>query len=166
MQACKKSDSSDSTTTTAPILFNAYLNGILWTPKTVSATLTYNATAKTKTFTCTATDTLGAAKVVLNLTQPAATVDSTLAIQTYSDTTYCKSQYYTIANGLATSAGPIKSDYVTITAYDAVNKLATGTFGFTQLKLNYDGSGNVTSITSTSVAGGQFNNLPVTFIKK
>src|ERR1700712_1845489 len=142
MQFCKKSDSSTDTTdtsTTSTILFNDYLNGILWTPKTVAATLTYNATAKTKVFTCTATDTLSTGKVVLNLTIPVTTVDSTLTVQTYSDTTYCKPAYYTIANGIATKVGAIKSGYIIISSYDAVKKLATGSFGFTQSKLNYDG---------------------------
>ncbi len=166
MQSCKKSSPSDSTDTATTVLFNDYLNGVLWTPKTVNATLTYNASAQTKTFTCIATDTLGTGKIVLNLSQPATTVDSTLMVAGYTDTTYCKPLYYTIANGVSTSAGPIKSAYINITAYDAVKKLATGTFGFTQLKLNYDGAGNVTSVTSTSVSAGQFNNLPFTFIKK
>lgn len=41
VQSCKKKDdSTDSTTTTTPIL-QAYINGNVWTPDTLSAAITY-----------------------------------------------------------------------------------------------------------------------------
>ncbi|MEO6524677.1 MAG: hypothetical protein ABIN91_23535 [Mucilaginibacter sp.] len=169
LQFCKKSDSTDTTdttTTTSTVLFNAYVNGTLWTPKTVSATLTYNATAKTKTFTCTATDTAGTHKVVLNLTQAATALDSTLIAQTYSDTTTFKPNYYTITSGVSKPVGSLKGAYVTISSIDVAKKLITGTFSFNTTLYTYDGSGNVVSITSNAVTSGQFNNLPYTFKKQ
>jgi len=168
LQFCKKAstDTTTTDTTTSTILFNTYLNGVLWTPKTVSATLTYNATAKTKTFVCTATDTAGTHKIVLNLVQPATALDSTLTAQTYSDTTTFKPNYYTIANNVSTPVGSLRGAFVTISSMDVTKKLITGTFAFYSTKFTYDGSGNVVSIVSTGVTSGQFNNMPYTFKKQ
>jgi len=147
-------------------LFNNYLNGTLWTPKTVVATLTYSATNKTKTFVCTATDTAGTGKVVLNLTQAATALDSTLTVQTYSDTTLCKPMYYTISGSTSTPSGSLKAVYLIISSIDVAKKTITGTFGFNTTKYNYDSSGNIVSISSTGVTSGQFNAMPYTFKKQ
>jgi hypothetical protein len=165
LQFCKKSDSTDTTdtTTTTPALFNAYVNGTLWTPKTISTTLTYNATAKTKTFTCTATDTAGTHKIVLKLTQTVTALDSTLIAQTYSDTTTFKPNYYNIANNVSTPVGSLTGAFVTVSSIDVAKKLITGTFGFSTKLFTYDGNGNVVSITSNAVSSGQFNSMPYTF---
>jgi hypothetical protein len=168
LQFCKKADDTTdttTTTTTSTVPFNAYFNAVLYTPKTVSATLTYNAAAKTKTFVCTATDTAGTHKIVLNLSLAATTLDSTLTAQTYSDTTTFKPMYYTIAGSVSTPIGSIKGAYLVISSIDVTKKLITGTFSFNTTKYVYDSNNNIIGINSNAVSSGQFNNLPYTFRK-
>lgn len=172
MQYCKKSDSTDdtTTTTTSTVLYQAYINGAVWTPKTTSTVLTYNATAQTKTLVFTADST--ADRIVLSLKLPSTKVDSGFKVQTYvADTTGAPVikndlQYFKKVNNVYTTVGNVKSGYVTISAIDSIKKTVTGTFALSQNKLNYDGGGKVVSITTTAITSGQFNSMPYTFKKQ
>lgn len=164
IQSCKKSSSTDDTTTTTTTpAFEVYVNSALWTPISVNAVLTYDATAKTKTLTCTGIDTTD--KIVLNIKQAATALDSTFTSQTYNaNSDSVTPMYYTLNSSKAFEAsGTVKSGSIIITAFDEKKKVMTGTFSFVTTHLNYDSNNNVVSITTNTISSGQFNNFPFTF---
>ncbi|EHQ29300.1 DUF6252 family protein [Mucilaginibacter paludis] len=166
IEACKKSSSDDSSTTTTPT-FQVYVNDSLWTPRSVTAVLTYDSKAQTKTLTCTGIDTTD--KIVWNIKQPASSLDSTFTSKTYyvSDTANVKPMYYKLnSSNVFVATGTIKSGNITISSFDAKSKVMTGTFAFVTTKLNYDSNGNVTSITANNITSGQFNSFAFTFQKQ
>jgi hypothetical protein len=169
MQYCKKSSDDTTTTTTTTPVYTADINYVAWTPTSVSATLTYNSTAKTKTFSCVA---LGPTdEITFSILQPsvAGKVDSGFTVKAYSVDTVANNvlpKYFTLSNGVFTQIGTVKSGYINVTAIDSLNKVITGTFTFTQNKLNYDGNGKVTSITSTLITAGTITSMPYTFKKQ
>lgn len=166
IQSCKKS--SDDTTTTATVLFQAYVNGTVWTPTVLNATLTYNAAAKTKTFAFEA-DSTGKDQILVSSKQSATALDSTFTAQTYiGDTTSTSANkfvYNTYVNGAYASVGSFKAGSFNISSIDVSKKLVSGTFLFYESKLNYV-NGVVVSVTSTAITAGQFNDMPYKFIKQ
>jgi hypothetical protein len=166
MQYCKKASTADTTTTTTT-LFSAIINDSTWTPTGVKATLTYNAANKTKIFSCTATNTSD--QISLSIKQPALKLDSGFTARTYTidSTTNIAPVYYTLNSSKAFAPlGTVKSGYIIVSSIDSLNKVITGSFDFVANRLNYDGNGNLTSITSVSISGGSFNNMPYTYIKQ
>jgi hypothetical protein len=170
-QNCKKSSTDDTTTTTATPLLTALINSNTWSPDTVSANITYNAAAKTKTLNVSGT--LSQKQVTFAVTLKNATSTNDFTAGTYivdatpnplmqystqqKDGTgaYVFVPYGTTAEGNGT---------VIVTSVDATNKLMTGTFSFISRKTNYDGDGNITSISIANVTSGAFTNLPYTFV--
>ncbi|RKR83071.1 hypothetical protein BDD43_3272 [Mucilaginibacter gracilis] len=164
LQFCKKSgDSTDSTTTA--VLFQAYVNSSVWTPTSTKVTLTYNATAKTKTFSFEADSTKD--QILMTIKQPASALDSTFTAQNYiADTTATSNvtlAYNKLVNNVYTPVGTLKAGSINISSIDVSKKLVTGTFVFNETKYNYDSNGNIVSLTSTVISSGEFNNLPYTF---
>jgi hypothetical protein len=173
VQSCKKKDdSTDSTTTSTPIL-QAYINGTVWTPDTLSAAITYTAATGIKEFSCTGTK--SQKKVVVSVKQNTApnnsafpiaayTVDGTatspVAMSLYTQQLTSSGNYDFVLYGTAAQAN---SGSVTISAVDTVKKTITGTYSFTSSKLNYDDNGNYVSITLGTITSGQFNAMPYTF---
>ena len=170
VQSCKKSGSDDTTTTAATTLFfQDYVNGTLWTPTTNNTVLTYNATAKTKTLICTATNISNYDKLVFSIVIAAANAaDNTFTPQTYAvDGSAVTAMYYVLnANNIYTAVGKLTGGSIVISTFDSTANTMTGTFNFSFIKNNYDTYGNVMSITSNGITAGQFNNLPFTFVKQ
>ena len=169
-QNCKKSstDTTDPTTTT---LMQASVNSVAWVPDTVSATITYNAAAKTKVLSITGTK--SQKQITMVVTVNGATNTNDFGITSYtvgSDLnpllSYAVQQkdtngnYVFVVQGSADQAGGTLS----LTGLDAANKKITGTFNFTTRKITYDDKGNVVSVSAATISGGTFTSLPYTFI--
>jgi hypothetical protein len=162
MQYCKKSAAADDATVTP--LFQANINNVVWTPTSVSATLTYSSSKQTKIFSCTATGTTDV--INLYIQRPVLKVDSGLSALTYNvDGTTVAPVYSVLTNGVYVSTGTANSGSIIVTAVDSIKKVITGTFSFNASKQNYDGNGNLVSITATQVNVGEFNNMPYKFVK-
>ncbi len=172
VQSCKKKDdTTDAAATSTPTL-QAYINGTVWTPDTLSAAITYAAATGLKEFSFTGTK--NQKRVVTSVKQsdannsafPLATykVDGTsaspVAMSLYTQQLTSAGNYDFLLYGTAAEAG---SGSVTISAVDTVKKTITGTYSFTSSKLNYDDNGNYVSITLGTITSGQFNAMPYTF---
>ncbi len=172
MQSCKKKDdTTDAAATSTPIL-QAYINGTVWTPDTLSAAVTYTAATGIKEFSFTGTK--SQKRVITSVKQsdannsafPLATfkVDGTptspVAMSLYTQQLTSAGNYDFVLYGTAAEPG---SGSVTISAVDTVKKTITGTYSFTSSKLNYDENGNYVSITLGTITSGQFNGMPYTF---
>ncbi|WP_342646960.1 DUF6252 family protein [Mucilaginibacter sp. CSA2-8R] len=171
MQSCKKKDDSTDTAATTPIL-QAYINGNVWTPDTLSAAITYTAATGVKEFSFTGTK--SQKRVITSVKQndtnnsafPLTTykVDDTLtspvAMSLYTQQLTSTGNYDFVLYGTAAEAN---AGSVTISAVDTVKKTITGTYSFTSSKLNYDENGNYVSITLGTITSGQFNAMPYTF---
>lgn len=169
LQNCKKS--SDDATTTTTYKLSATVNGISWTPDTLSATITYNAATKTKTFAFSGNYLQRQISCAVKLADAAATndfplsgynVDATgnlLMVYNYwqknSEGVYAFVPIATAGNNEGT---------VTVTAVNAQSGLITGTFSFAHKQTNYDSDGNAISVTNTTVTSGTFTNMPYTFV--
>jgi len=172
MQGCKKKDDSTEAATTATPTLQAYIGGTIWTPDTLSASLTYTAATGVKSFNCTGTKTQK--RVVFNVNQSSVPNNSAFPIATYTvdgtPTSPVAMSYYTqqltpAGNYdfvLYSTAAQANAGSVIISAVDTVNKTITGTYSFTSSKLNYDGNGNYVSITLATITSGQFNAMPYT----
>lgn len=160
--ACKKDSTSVTTTSDSNSTLQAYIDGAVWTPDTLSASITYNATTNTKVFEFSGQK--SQKKIDVTLTQAATSNNGSFGLGTYTtgNATYYMQQkdqnnnYVFLQDGTA-QAG---SSSVTITAVDAVKKTITGTFSFTATKGNYDSNGNLISIDIHEATSGVFNALP------
>lgn len=166
VQSCKKS-TTDYVTTYR--ILSASINSVSWVPDTVTAAITYNSAANTRTFSCVGT--YDQKQVFINLTQRGGatstgyplgtyTIDSTNVILTYSVQQKDSNGAYVFVQQGVVHPG---SGYVTISSVDTVAKKITGLFKFTPKNVTYDSNGNVSSIKSIIVSGGSFYNLPYTF---
>lgn len=168
MQYCKKSTADTTTTTADTTLFQAYVNGAVWTPLTTTPVLTYNAAAKTKTFTWQADSTND--RIVINNKITSVGPGTGIPVQIYYvDTTAAAKvtmTYYRLVNKVYTTVGTTRSGYINVSAIDSVAKQISGTFSFYETKVNYDINNKIISITSTNVTSGDFNNLPYTYVKQ
>lgn len=163
---CKKSSSSDTDTTTSPIL-QATIGGSTWTPDTVSATITYNTTSKTKTFSFKGTKDQKQVEASVRDNSPAdngnfttgsyvADTDGkvTFAYSTQiknNDGAYVFQPYGTVQPG---------NGNLTVSAIDTVAKTITGTYYFTSSKNNYDADGNLISVDLAGISAGTFTAMP------
>ncbi|MGZ3872595.1 MAG: DUF6252 family protein [Mucilaginibacter sp.] len=168
LENCKKDTVTASATSTSLMIAN--IRDSSWYTDTVTSTLTYNAIAKTKTFTCVGT--ANNKKITISLTKSTSINSSGFPLGTYTvDATpnlplaFLTPKRNTEGNIVYTPNGTVApgSGTVVVTAIDSVKNQITGTFKFTTLVNNYDGSGNVTSVTVTGVSGGGFNKVPYTF---
>ena len=169
MQSCKKTSVTATAYTTAA--FQANINGSTWAPDTLSTTITYNSATKTKVFNCIGTKDqkqvnlsiiLSNADNSADFTIGTFTVDSaaTVAIQYNTQQKNSSGNYVFVQHGVV---GP-GSGSIIVTAVDPVKKQITGTFSFYSRTTTYDGSGNVISVTVDNIFGGEFTDLPYTFI--
>lgn len=166
IQSCKKDETTTASTTSDKIL-SANINGVAWNPDTVSAAITYNAAAKTKSFTVTGTATQQ--QVSINITLPNSTNDNTFGLATYKvDTTSRVVLKYLTQNaqGGFDQIGVVEpgSGSVIISGIDTDKKLITGTYSFTSKQVNKDQSGNIISINVQQILLGSFTNLPYSFV--
>jgi hypothetical protein len=163
IQSCKKETVTGNATTTAP--FQANVNGLTWAPDTVSTNIVYNATAKTKTFTCTATKDQKQAIMTITLKNADSgngfiadsyVVDSaaTVVIKYNTQQKNAQGQYVFLPHGTV----DVGSGTIVITSIDPSKNQVTGTFHFVSRTPNPDGS-----LTIDNIAGGVFNSIPYTF---
>ena len=163
LQNCKKDTVTASTTSTEPMI--AYINDSTWIATDIKATLTYNSATKTKVFTCSGL--ANNKQINLYVTQNNANNSPGFPLATYTvnSTSDVALSYYYMQNGVLAPQGTVApgSGSVVVTAVDSVKKVITGTFTFESLKNNYDGNGNITSVTVAQISNGGFNNIPYTF---
>jgi len=163
-QECTKDTVSETATSTEQLL--AVINDSTWVGDTIKASVTYSAATSSKLFTCQG---IGDNKEI-NFSVLQANVPSTpgFPLQTYNvnSTTNVAMSYFTSEkNSIGTyvfyQQGNVQagSGTITITAVDSVKKLITGTFSFTTLRDNSDGT-----TTINGIQAGGFNDLPYTFI--
>lgn len=168
-QNCKKG-SSDDTTTTTTYKLSATVNGVSWTPDTLSASIVYNAATQTKTFSFSGNYNQRQISCAVKVSTTANTNDFPLSgynvdatgnpVMTYSFQQKNSDGTYSFAP-VATAA--YNEGIVTVSSINTASKLITGTFSFSNKKYNYDSDGNIVSITNTTVASGTFTNMPYTF---
>ena len=170
IQSCKKDVTTTASTISDKIL-SANINGTAWNPDTVSAAITYNDAAKTKTFNVVGTATQQRVSISVTIPNSTNTNDFTLATYKVDATTNVVLKYFTYqlqpGGGYDyTQVGVVEpsSGSVIITAIDTTKKLITGTYSFTAKKVNYDSDGNIISIEIQQVLLGTFTNLPYTFV--
>jgi len=164
LQNCKK-DTITETATSSNTLF-AVINDTTWSATKINASLTYNAAAKTKVFTCTGFATNQ--EVAFTITATNQTDNSaSFPVQSFSDDGVATTFAYLTSTGSGNyvQQGQVtpQSGTIIFTAVDAVKKVCSGTFYFTTTQNNYDGHGNIVSITKNEVFDGAFNNMPYTF---
>lgn len=169
IQSCKKVSETAVAYSTAN--FQANINGTTWAPDTVSNTITYDATAKTRVFNCMGTK--DQKQVIMTITLNDASSGEGFALGTYNadaagtvkiqfntQQRNSEGQYVFLPHGtVSPNSGSIK-----ITAVDSVKKQITGTFSFYSRTTNYDDSGNVISVDVDNIYGGEFNALPYKFV--
>lgn len=162
LQNCKKDTVNASTYSTQ--LFFANINDSSWSPTVATSNINYSAANKTKTFSCVAST--PNQKVSFYVKLKNASNASGFPLNTYSvdSTTNVGMSYYAFQNNVLSPVGTVTpgSGSITISAIDSVNKVITGTFGFTTVKNNYDSSGNFLSVSVSRVSAGAFNKLPYT----
>ncbi len=163
IQSCKKETVVGTATTTAP--FQAIVNGLTWAPDTISTGIVYNATAKTKTFTCTATKDQKQAIMTITLKNADSSngfvtgsypVDAaaTVVIKYNTQQKNAQGQYVFLPHGTV----DVGSGTIVIKSIDPAKNQVTGTFNFVSRIFNPDGS-----ITIDNISSGVFNNIPYTF---
>lgn len=161
-QSCKKNTSADPVTPTP--VFQAYIGTPLWTPDTVSASIAYNTTAKTKVFTCSGVK--DQMKIDITLTDPTPGNNSGITLGTYNVTenssvlfTYSTQNKNTAGEYVFEPMGTVQpgSGRLNISAVDTVAKTITGTFSFTASKIEDNG------IELAAITGGTITNMPYTF---
>lgn len=167
-QGCKK-DVVTSASTTSDQILAATINGTSWIPDDVTASITYNATAKTKSFDVVGTADLKRVKWTITLSDAAsATNVNTFPLATYKvdATDRVKMAYYEAPGGVNyNQVGVVESGsgVITITAIDPVKNVITGTYSMTTKKVNYNDDGTIASIETSQISSGTFTNLPYTF---
>lgn len=166
-QGCKK-DVVTSASTTSDQILAATINGTSWIPDTVSATITYNAAAKTKTFAVQGTADSKRVKWTITLSDATVTSANTFPLATYKvdNTSRVQMGYYQINDdNVYEQVGTVEpgSGSIIVTAIDPTKNLITGTYAFYSRRVNYNQDGSVASVTTQQIAGGSFTNLPYTF---
>ncbi|MBS1521535.1 MAG: hypothetical protein JST50_11090 [Bacteroidetes bacterium] len=161
IESCKKDTIVGTAYTTKP--FQANINGSVWAPDTISNTIAYNSTAKTKTFTLEGTK--DQKQVIMNVilsnasntpgfTTGTYNVDASTVLVNYNTQVLQNGQYVFLPHGTV-SAG---SGVIIVSSVDSVNKKITGTFNF--YSRSSDSNGDVTV---DNILGGEFTSLPYTF---
>lgn len=168
LERCKK-DSVEATATSTNTLF-ALINDTTWTATNISATMVYNSSDQSKTFTCIGTD--SDKKVVMTIKATNAINTAGFPLTTFNadqagNVTFSFSRMGkdSLGNPAFIQQGTVDagSGSFTISSIDSVKKTMSGTFYFTTLKTNYDNQGNIVSTVHNLVSSGAFNALPYTF---
>ncbi|MDO3643340.1 MAG: DUF6252 family protein [Mucilaginibacter sp.] len=163
LENCKKDTVAATATATNKMIAN--IKDSTWFTDTVTSSLVYNSSAKTKTFTCEGT--AFNRRITISLTSGSSSNTSGFPLGTYTvdDTPNVLLAFSTpkrnnsgaivwVPNG---SVAP-GSGSVVVTKVDSTKNEITGTFTFTTIVNNPDGSVSVANVT-----GGGFNNVPYTF---
>ncbi|AYL96262.1 hypothetical protein HYN43_013590 [Mucilaginibacter celer] len=167
-QGCKK-DVVTSASVTSDQILAATINGTSWIPDDVTATINYDAGAKTKTFSVVGTADLKRVRWTITLADAASATDvNTFPLATYrvDATNKLRMAYLTSADGTVyNQVGTVDAGLgtVIITAIDPTKNVITGTYNLTAKKVNYNPDGTIASIETSQVQGGSFTNLPYTF---
>src|ERR1700759_4465921 len=166
IQGCNKDTVTATAYTTAA--FQANINGATWAPDTLSTAISYDPTAQTKTLLCTGTK--AQKQVIFSITIPNSTnandfptgiytVDNNLVKAQYNTQQLQDGAYVFLPHGTVQPGG----GSISITAIDPAKNTITGTFSFYSRTTNYDGSGNVISISVDNITGGEFTATPYLF---
>jgi hypothetical protein len=166
-QGCKK-DVVTSASTTSDQILAATINGTSWIPDDVTASITYDATAKTKSFDVVGTVDLKRVQWSITLSDATTTTTNAFPLATYKvdATDRVKMVYYTSVDGTNyNQVGTVEpgSGTIIITSIDPTKNLITGTYSMTAKKVNYNPDGTIASIETSQILGGSFTNLPYTF---
>ena len=164
IQSCKKETIVGTAYTTAP--FQANINGATWAPDTLSSTVNYDATAKTKTYVLSGTR--DQKQIIMSITVPSASntpgfptgtynIDSVLVTAQYKTQVKDNNGNYVFLPHGTVGAG---AGIIYVNAVDSLNKQITGTFQFYSRSIATDGSG---AITIDNILGGEFTKLSYTF---
>lgn len=171
-QSCKKSSNDDAAAVTPPIL-QAYIGTPVWTPDTLSASITYNAATNTRVLKISGVKAQKKIDIVFNDPTPGNANAITLGSYKVDATSNLQLIYSTQKKGADGSYifeqfGTVQpnSGNLVIAGIDPARKILTGTFNFTSSKTNYDQNGNVISIDLAPVSNGTFQDLPYTFETK
>jgi hypothetical protein len=169
LQNCKKDVAIGTTTSTEPMI--AIINDTTWiaSKDSVNAAIVYDAATQTKVLTCQGTS--NNKQINLYVTQHSATNTTGFPLTTFSinSSTDNEMSYWVPqrnSQGVVVLA-PLGSTTpgggtLTVTTIDSVKKIISATFSFSTILNHYDGNGNITSITSTNIQAGGFNNVPYT----
>lgn len=165
-QGCKK-DVVTSASTTSDQILAATINGTSWIPDDVTATITYDTDAHTKSFNVIGTTDDKRVKWTITLSDATATNVNTFPLATYKvdATNRVQMAYFTSSGTGYDQVGVVESGsgVITITAIDPTKNLITGTYSMTTKKVNKDDAGNIISIETSQISSGTFTNLPYTF---
>lgn len=170
-QGCKK-DVVTSASTTSDQILAATINGTSWIPDDVTASITYDGTANTKSFDVMGTIDSKRVKWTITLSDAAsATNVNTFPLSTYrvDGTDRVKMTYYTSADGTTyEQVGNVEpgSGTIIVTSIDPTKNVITGTYTMTAKKVNYNDDGSIESIETSQILSGTFTNLPYTFSAK
>lgn len=159
--SCKKDTIVGTAYTTKP--FQANINSSVWAPDTISNTITYNSTNKTKTFTLEGTK--AQKQIVMNIilsnasntpgfTTGTYNVDGSSVLINYNTQVNQNGQYVFQPHGTVSPGGGI----IIVSSVDSVKKQITGTFNFYSRSTDSNGD-----VTVDNILGGEFTNLPYTF---
>ncbi|HEY9000017.1 MAG TPA: DUF6252 family protein [Mucilaginibacter sp.] len=161
IESCKKDTIVGTAYTTKP--FQANINGSVWAPDTISNTITYNSTNKTKTFVLEGTEAQKQVIMTVILNNASNTpgfaigtynVDASSVLINYNTQVLQNGQYVFLPHGTV-SAG---SGVIIVSSVDSVAKKITGTFNFYSRSSDPNGD-----VTVDNILGGEFTNLPYTF---
>ena len=161
IESCKKDTIIGTSYTTKP--FQANINGSVWAPDTISNSITYNSTNKTKTFTLEGTK--AQKQIIMNIilnngsntpgfTTGTYNVDASSVLINYNTQVYQNGQYVFQPHGTVAPGGGI----IIVSSVDSVKKQITGTFNFYSRSTDSNGD-----VTVDNILGGEFTNLPYTF---
>ena len=163
LQKCKKDTYTAYAASTNTMY--AIINDSTWSADTTQAAITYNSAAKTKVFTCSGI--ANNKEVTFSVNIPSSSNTPGFPLYTFNADSANLHQFafYTKGSGVFVEQGSVGagSGTVMFTAIDSVKKVVTGTFSLVTRKYNYDGSGNLISITINKVLDGAFNSMPYTF---
>jgi outer membrane protein assembly factor BamD (BamD/ComL family) len=168
LQNCSK-DTVTATASSTQTLF-ATINDSTWSSSTYSAKVAYNTDSKSKIFSCVAS--ANNKQIIMSVTQTNTSNSAGFPLKTFISDAGATNNFAFYALQKNTSGAYVYvqqgtvstgSGTLSVSAIDSVKKVITGTFYFTAIKNNYDGSGNIISTSVSKVEGGAFNNMPYTF---
>lgn len=161
IESCKKDTIVGTAYTTKP--FQANINSSVWAPDTISNSITYNSTNKTKTFTLEGTK--AQKQIIMNIilsnasntpgfTTGTYNVDASSVLINYNTQVNQNGQYVFLPHGTVSPGGGV----IIVSSVDSVKKQITGTFNFYSRSTDSNGD-----VTVDNILGGEFTNLPYTF---
>lgn len=168
LERCKK-DTVNATATSTNTLF-ALINDTTWSATNIAASMAYNSSDQTKTFTCTGSDSDKQIVMTIKLSNAMNTAGfplSTFNADQAGTVTFSFSRLGkdSLGNPVFVQQGTVNagSGSFTVSSIDSVKKTLSGIFSFSTLKNEYDGQGKIISTSRNLIQSGAFNGLPYTF---